>query len=211
MAKFLDDDGKKALTSAIKSIEGVSSAEVVVSVRVRSGSYLHTALLAAMFAAFAILAVLLYAEAAFDLHWFLLDPAFAAIFVGLVCHNLAPLQRLLTPASFRRKRVYEAAKAAFYTKGIRLTRARTGVLVYISIVERELAIICDAAVSRAMVDHPAWKAGLRTLHNEMNRGADAKKIASTLETLGPLLGEKLPRDEDDINELPDDIDEGRGG
>ncbi len=207
MARFLDEGGKQALKAAIQSIESHSSAEVVISVRPRSGNYSHTTVTAAFIASLLMSAVLLYAEAPFALHWFLIDPALAGLIVGIVCHNFPPCQRLFTTEFGRRARVREAAQSTFFAKGVRLTQGRTGMLVYISIFERTIEIVCDAAVAQATADNPAWQAAVRTLRVEMLAGSNVVKIADALKTLGPILGEKLPRAADDVNELPDDIDD----
>src|SRR5438045_3928208 len=45
-----------------------------------------------------------------------------------------------------RERVLAAARAAFVELGVHRTRARTGVLVYVSVRERRVELVCDVAV-----------------------------------------------------------------
>jgi len=207
VARFLDDPGKQALAAAIQVVEGCSSAELVICVRLRSGRYLHASLLAAMVGAFAMLAFLLYTEAAFDLFWFLVDPVLAALLCGVLTRQLPDIERALIGSRIRRTRVREAAQATFFAKGIRHTRAKTGILVYVSILERQIEVVCDTGINRAMASVPGWKTKLSEIEAIVRTGGNAKKLATALESMGPVLATQLPCDPDDINELPDEVDD----
>src|SRR4028118_1606064 len=71
---FLSDAAKQALTDAVHFVEMRSSAELVVAVRARSGSYLHADLIAGILAALASLIGLLFSPWPFELIWFVVDP-----------------------------------------------------------------------------------------------------------------------------------------
>lgn len=152
------------------------------------------------------LTFLLFTEAAFDLVWFLVDPLVAALVCGLVTRQFPDVERVLIGAGNRRNRVREAAQATFFTKGIRHTRAKTGLLAYVSILERRIEVVCDTGINRAMASVPEWKAKLSELAAIVEAGGNAKKLAAALESLGPVLATQLPVDPDDINELPDEVD-----
>ena len=55
---FLTDEAKKALTEAVQEVEASTSAELVVAIRARSGSYLHADLIAGIAVGLAALAFL---------------------------------------------------------------------------------------------------------------------------------------------------------
>ena len=69
---FLSEAAKAALTGAIKAVEARSSAELVITVRAHSGSYLHADLIAAIVVGVATLAALLYLPVDFGLHSFVM-------------------------------------------------------------------------------------------------------------------------------------------
>ncbi|MCA9686823.1 MAG: hypothetical protein KC457_31950, partial [Myxococcales bacterium] len=133
MAAFLSEHGKQALRGAIEAVEARSCAEVVIAVRDHSGSYLHADLITGGLAAVASVAALLYAPVDFALPWFLIDPLVVGVLVGVLASRLPGLRRLLTPASARAARVQVGAQAAFFARGVRRTRQRVGILVYISL------------------------------------------------------------------------------
>ena len=66
------------------------------------------------------------------------------------------MQRVLSPARIRRGQVDAAAHATFHLKEVGLTHRRTGLLVYVSLLEREVVLIADKAIVDA-VDTATWR------------------------------------------------------
>jgi putative membrane protein len=154
--RFLSDETTTAIRNAISAVEARSSAELVVSVRARSAAYLHADILVGIAGGLAALAFLLFSPYPFALHWFLVDPILIGGLVGLLASRLPPVRRALTPRSVRDGRVRAAAGALFLEKGVHHTRERTGILIYISLLERRAAVP-DAEVERG-VPHREWRA-----------------------------------------------------
>ncbi len=199
-AKFLDGPARHAFKEAIEKIESASSVEVVVAMRQRSARYLHAHVLVGALVAFAALTAMLYATHEFSLLAILLNPFGAAIGAGFLAELVPPLIRILTPRAWRQREVLRAARATFVERGVHNTTGRTGVLVYISWLEHEIALVADGGVR---LDLAAAQAELTTA---MWRGGAA--VATRLAALAPDFAAALPHRDDDVNELPDDIDEG---
>src|SRR3954447_4662899 len=98
---FLTDATKQALSDAVRTVESASSAELVIAVRPSSGYFLHADLLTGLFAAFAVLAFLLWSPWVFDLGWFVVDPLIAAVLGALISSRTPALRRRLTPSAVR--------------------------------------------------------------------------------------------------------------
>lgn len=201
--RFLSDDARRALGDAVRAIEAQSRAEVVVAIRARSGSYVATDLAFGVAVGWLTLAVLLFSPWEFAWEWILLDPLLFGALAGLGSSRLALLRRALTPASVRRRRVAEAAKAAFWDKGVGGTSGRTGMLCYVSVLEREVEILADAGIT-AHVDGEAWAAAVATVRRAIAEGGDGRALAEALGALAAPLA-RLGRDADDVNELPDEV------
>lgn len=201
---FLSEAAKAALTGAIKAVEARSSAELVITVRAHSGSYLHADLIAAIIVGVATLAALLYLPVDFGLHSFLIDPIVLGLVAGLFSWRLPGLRRLLTRAGQRDARVREAAQATFFAKGMRRTSAAVGVLVYVSLLERRVEVVADHGVL-AVVPEDRWRASVAELDAIVGRGEDGVALAKAIEGLAELLEPCMPRSEDDVNELPDEV------
>jgi putative membrane protein len=202
---FLSDAATSALREAISAIEVRSSAELVVSVRARSGSYLHADVAIGAIAGLATLAFLLFSPHPFGLIWFLIDPLLIGGLVGAAASRLPPIQRALTPASVRRTRVRAAAEAIFFQKGVHHTRERTGFLLYVSLLERRALLLSDVTIERE-VPRREWRSAVAAIERVVEAGGDGAAVARALGPLGDLLALHLPRRAGDINELADEVD-----
>lgn len=204
MRGFMDDDGKAALARAIGEFEAHTAAELVVAVRPRSDRYSHVpALVGGLFAALT-LAFLLYGEPEFGLHWFLIDPLVVGLVAALLSRRSRALVRWLTPRRLLDEVVLRAARASFVEHGVSETRGRTGVFVYVSAIEREAVVLADVGV-RKTVPHGPWEAAARALREAVAGGARAAELSPHLRALGELCADAMPRGEDDVNELPDEV------
>lgn len=202
-AAFLDAAARSAFEQAIASIEQVSAAEVVIAVRRRSAAYRHANVVVGALAAIAGLAVMLFGEHVFSLTSILIDPFVLGALAGVLVELLPGVKRLLTPAAVRHRAVARAARATFVERGVHNTRDRSGLLVYISWLEREVVVVPDAGIAAAMTED-ARRHAERLLSAAIARGGAT--VAHELERLAPALGAALPRRADDVNELPDTID-----
>jgi len=202
-AKFLDAAARAAFTSAIQAIEGVSAAEVVVAVRRRSASYLHANVIAGVAVAGAGRAVALCSAHEFALTSILVDPFVVGGIAGALVELLPGAKRALSPQKLRHREVLRAARATFIERGVHRTRDRSGVLVYISWLEREVVLVPDSGVERVLAGDAGADA-TRTLTAAIPDGGAA--VARELGRLAPALAAALPRRADDVNELPDAVD-----
>lgn len=201
---FLNDESKAALSAAVREVEATCSAELVVAVRPRSGSYIHADLIAGAVAALIALAVLLYSRWEFDLVWFLVDPVLAGVLAGLLSSRLPALRRALTRPAARRLRAETAARSLFVERRVHGTSGRTGILLYISVLEREAVFVVDLGVEAlAATDH--WREAAGEIEDVVRSGADGAEVARRLRGLEELLSPTLVRGADDVNELPNEV------
>ena len=205
MAKpFLTDEAKRALSEAVTAVEAVSSAELVIAVRPRSGSYLHADLIAASAAALATLLVLLFSPWTFDLVWFVIDPVLAGILAGALASRWPALRRRLTSPAVRRRQVEVLARSLFLEKGVHKTRGRTGILVYLSLLEREAEVVVDAGVE-PLLSTESWQREIGEIQAAVRQGKDGVAVGTRLHSLAFLLGAALVRAADDVDELPNEV------
>ncbi|HEV7786817.1 MAG TPA: hypothetical protein VGQ28_15840 [Thermoanaerobaculia bacterium] len=205
MAKlFLTGESKAAFSAAVRTVEAASSAELVVAVRQRSGSYLHVGLAVGILAGLAALAVLLFSSWDFELIWFLVDPVLAGVIAGLVFSRSPLLSRAFTRRTARRGRVETAARSVFVERRVHSTSGRTGILLYLSLLEREAVLVVDLAVE-ALAASDAWRAAADEIESAMRRGASGLEVAAKVSSLAAVLGPALPRSENDVDELPNEV------
>jgi putative membrane protein len=203
MARLLDDQGKRALQAAVESIEAASAAEAVVVVPVQSGRYLHADLLGAIACGWLALGFLLLSRWSFSLASIWLDPLACGLIGGGLVARVPALRRWLTPAKWRRDGVLRGAQAAFVERRISETRDRSGLLIYISQLEREAVVLADLGLRQA-VSSSDWQR-LESALSSAARASDASSAARALSDFALVAQAALPRRADDQNELADSV------
>ena len=208
------------VTKAVSAAEAHTDGEIVTMVARRSDSYHDVGLHWAVGVTFLALAV--YAsfpdfyrdlilrlmggwehelsERAF-LYW---------LFCALVIKFLAtryllaimPLRMVLTPAATKARRVRRRAILLFRTAAEARTRARTGVLIYLSLDEHRAEIVADAAIN-AKGAPELWGEAMAALIDEVRAGRPAQGMVEAVNRVGVILSQHFPRSSDDSNELPD--------
>ena len=149
--KFLTEAGQREIKAAIETIEGGSSAEVVVAVRQRLARWPSAHVAVGLLAALAMLAFQLYVDdIEFDYWSILLLPVLAGVAFGLLVELLPSVQRALTSRRARERLLREGARATFYDLGVHKTTGRTGLLVFVAIRERRVALVGDVGVVEAV-------------------------------------------------------------
>jgi putative membrane protein len=89
----------------------------------------------------------------------------------------------------------------FYEAGIANTSAENGLLIYLSLLERQMEVIADRGILKAI---PAleWNHAVFELKN-VAQDADADKLIAALREVGTLLAEHMPATGENPNELAD--------
>jgi putative membrane protein len=201
---ILSDPEKAALLAAVKDVERRSAAEVVVAFRGRSGTYLDADLIAGVLLALFTLWFQLFSPWEFNLPVILVSPILAGAAGAFLSSRAPNVRRLLTSRASRRERVRVAALAAFHEMGVGETRERTGVLVYVSCLERMASVVPDSGVRRRVAGG-AWDDGARAVETAALRGAPGAAVAESIRALGDILARALPPRADDVNELADEV------
>jgi putative membrane protein len=186
-----------ALTDTVRDIEQHSCAEVVVEIRSRSGSYAHAEARFAATLAFLALVVLLFSPWPFGAFWVAIDVAVVYAIGLFVARRSDSIRRLMTREAERAAQVRTQAAAVFHERGVANTESETGMLVYLSLLERRLEILADRGVLTAVPPLP-WNQLL-----ERARGCPGTPPAALdfLRGLAPILGQYLPAREGDVDEL----------
>lgn len=199
---FFDTAAKAQVRKAIERVESQTSAELVVAVRRQAGeSYREADLGFGALVALASLAAMLFVDKTFALAWIPVDVALAFTLGALVCRYTATLRRLLTSAARRQAETHRAACAAFHEMGIGRTSGRNGILVLVGLFEHKAAVVADVLVDPIVIA-PAIEA----IRAAVDRAVpDFDAFVAGLDALGPILAKTMPRQADDVNELPDDM------
>lgn len=211
---------RELVTAAVTEAEATTSGEIVTIVARRSDSYHDVGLSWAAAAVFVALAL----TAAFPAHlraflsmllldwdheladWKLLTGLLGLLILKflVVRYLLAimPLRMLTTPRATKARRVRRRAILLFRTAAEARTRGRTGVLLYLSLDEHRAEIVADRAINEK-VRPEIWGDAMAALIQAIRAGQPGAGLAEAVRQIGAVLAQHFPREEDDINELPD--------
>lgn len=199
MRHRFDSHAARRIGEAVREVEGRSAAELVVEIRARSGSYAHADARFAAALALVSLAVLVYMPFTVPPVAVLLDPI-ALYVVGLaIAKRSDAVRRLFTSRRERLATVRTQAAALFHERGIANTSGETGVLLYVSLLERRIEVLADRGLLQK-VDAGDWNAALAELHAE--RPLDADAVVAAIHRLAHILERDLPAGAADVDELP---------
>lgn len=97
-------------------------------------------------------------------------------------------------------------RTAYLFKHLKMhkTTARNGVLLYLSIKDRQFAIIGDAGI-HCHVKDAFWERCKEGVLAQFKAGNYCKGITDCIELVGSALQKHFPYQDDDQNELPDEI------
>jgi putative membrane protein len=201
--RFFSDPAKHRVAAAVKAIEAETSAEIVVAVRARSADERAIDHLFAFAVAMIALGGILFLPQPFALEAIPIDVLVVFGVATFAIRRLPAIRRRLIPSSRLEDAVRVRARAAFVDLGVSRTRGRTGVLVFVSMFERIVAVVPDIGVEGAHLP-PSWGAVVEALESVLRPRPDLDRFLNVLDALRAPLHEALPRGADDVNELPDE-------
>jgi putative membrane protein len=112
--------------------------------------------------------------------------------------------RFLLHHHLMKEEVHEAAHLAFIRHGLAETHARTGVLVFISLLERRVQILGDRGIHEKVGDE-YWQREADKIAEGIGAGRPAQGLVEAIRGIGNTLREHFPAGQEDENELPNRV------
>jgi putative membrane protein len=203
---------------AIAKAEGASSGEISVAIAKESSDYSFWELLASLVVGMVTFATLIsfyvpIASALDSLMWHMSEwvPAaviggagFLSIAVFFLMANLPFVDRLIVPKRARKRACYRRALRHFVESGLYATEERTGILIFISCMERAVRILADTGINAA-IDVSAWNSMAESIAASVRKKRLGEALVDSIEACEKLLSGRFPPREGNKNELPDAI------
>ena len=210
MTRFTDPE-LQALQDAVAAAEARTSGEIVVAITRRSHPYPEAGLRGAIIGALVALAFAALVFRFYDgwglgwLHegWGVAALTLAAALAGLALTLAVPaLGRALAGRRVMNAAVHRRALQAFAEEEVFATRARTGVLLFLSLHEHRIEVLADTGIA-ARVPAEAWGDLVAIVRAGIAGDRLPAALGEALDRCGNLLEESgLERDHDDADELP---------
>jgi putative membrane protein len=186
------------LLEAVRNVESRSCAELVLEIHARSGSYAHADARFGALLAFLSLVAILFLPVAFPVGAILVDAVVFFAVGHFVSSRSSTVRHLMTSARERDQAVRTRAGALFYERGMANTMGETGLLLFVSLLERRMELVADRGLLR-MVPPDQWN----SVHAELRASRDVtpEAVIALIQRLGSMLHVCAPAGEQNPDEL----------
>lgn len=202
--RLFTEEQKKKIVQAAREAEARTTGEIVVIVANTSGTYYDLKAASAMGLS-AVMSLLVCVSVFHVSLWNLL--ILTAVFFPLAFLYFSRAQAVtldLAPTRRIEGAVRNAALREFYEHGIYKTKGHTGVLFYISLLERRVFVLADKGIyekiPQQVLDRYASEVA-----TGIKAGRACEALIKAIAEIGELLAAHFPGLPDDSNELPDSV------
>jgi putative membrane protein len=208
----LTEEERARVEAAVQAAERYTSAEIVPMIVGQSGLYREAHHRAGLLSAVLSLTALLTIETSW-LPWgwhpanavWLLGVTMLAYAIGAWSGTWPPVLRLFTSRERMQQKVQLRAERAFAQYGLVHTRERNGVLLMVSLLERQVYVLADQSL-RQRIAGDRWQEVVAGVVERMKVGDLAGGLCRGIEASGVLLARACPpRGGDNPNELPNEV------
>jgi putative membrane protein len=130
----------------------------------------------------------------------------SAFLLGIgLARFIAPVKRFFAGRALIDRRVSARASEAFLSEEVFRTRERTGILIFVSVLEHKVLVLGDSGIN-AKVEKSDWQDLVDTVTRSIAAGDPAGALLQAIGKAGALLARSdVRRRPDDSDELPDDL------
>ncbi len=224
---FFSDQDRESIKKAIQTVEGTTSGEVAVMAVDQSDAYREGAALggvifaglislaACIVAATVMVSLKDWSHGGILSHfrdalplvtvWYFIPVMGILYFPFRWILMKTPHLRLAFVSTGRRaEAVRERTIRAFYEKGLYRTRDETGILVFLSLLERRVWILGDRGINEK-IPEGFWEERAMEITAGIRSGARGSAVADAVLRCRDELAKFFPKKPGDTNELPDDV------
>ncbi len=214
----LSKDDMKKISSAVKIAESKTSGEIATAMIKESYDYAIFELMFAVVIGFVYFVLMMFFAGNveqflqgkfwdYSANYLVMFYGFSTFIIIALFYfigNLSCIDRLIVPKKIRNQKVTERATRYFMESGVYNTKDRTGILIFISIMERRVELLADSGINEKI---PAEK--WQNIVDNIIKGIKQKEVVvhltKSINECGNLLAEHFPIQSDDKNELTDNI------
>jgi putative membrane protein len=126
----------------------------------------------------------------------------------LLGHGLARIdavRRHLLPLPLVARRVAERARRCFFEQGLTRTRGRTGILIFVALLEHRVVVLADEGIDRALGPGESWQEVVDLAVAGLRDGRPVEGLEAAVRRCGEILARGLPAPPEDRDELANAI------
>jgi putative membrane protein len=204
---FISPSEIHAVVQAVKAAESGTQGEIVPMIVKRSSSLGHLSL--QIFTLCCLLACFLF----FILDFTMLTDERAWITMGAIvlswplsewlAHS-SLIQRLFTISSDREWQVHARATMEFYASGFQNTKNHTGVLIFLSLMERKCVVLADVGIAKALPPE-TWEGIVKSIVTGIRAGKTGEGLIAAIAECGRILASTFPAEGKHENQIPNQL------
>ncbi len=186
---IVDQDGQKRIATAIANAEVKTSGEIVAVIAANSSEYLYVPFMwAALVALLVPWPFIHFTWMTVQMIWLMQLAVFVALLVILM---FRPIRYALVPAATKRLRAHRRGVEQFLAQNLHTTEGRTGVLLFVSVVERYAEVLADAGIHKK-VSEAEWQSIVDKLTAAIGEGRAAEGFVAAIDAIGGKLALHFP-------------------
>lgn len=214
----LSEADMQEIKTSVEKAEKSTNGEIALALTAESDNYSFWELLASTYlAAFVFIILLPFAAKISGLYerylwgcpdWLL--PTFygiatlATIVFGFYFANIPAIDRVIVPKSVKNLAVTNRAFRHFAQSGVYNTIEHSGILIFVSYLERQVRIIADSGIAKK-IPQDLWNIIADDLASGIKNGKTKEGFIAAVEKCGELLQENFPAKDKNPNELSDGL------
>jgi len=184
----------------IKAVELRTAGEIVVMVAGSSASYPQAALSGSLLLSLVLAIPVAALYGSHDMWFFLSLFLPLLILFNEILTRVPSFCRLFAAKQAITEAVERASLAAFYARGITRTDSNTGILLYVSVLERRVRVVADKGINEHVAPD-TWDELVGGIVGGIRSGDPSGAIASAVDRCGGMLEQHFPIQPGDKNEL----------
>lgn len=198
--RYISDEDLDRIQSAVELAESKTSGEIAVRITLSAHHWIADRIVLSSLLAGVAMLVSLYVTR--DTSWGTTFDYFTSIIAGAIAFALGLL--VITPLLHlpgqNRKALRKTVLDTFHH--LNPTEGQTGVLIFVSLEDKEAAIVADKAIAEKL-SKDYWDKPQAMIADAIKENRFADGIIAAIEDVGAQLAPHFPRADDDVNELPD--------
>lgn len=206
-ATILKPTDLEKISEAVKRAEHKTSGEIVPMIVHRSSVIGHVPL---MFSLVFLVLILVFEIPQLDVfeelnaYWLLFFVGIGSFTLGQVLSRSLWMQRMFVPVKDQHIQVQERALIEFYQQGIGKTAEKTGILLFISVMERKAVVLADEGIARRLPQE-SWQHICASLVEGIKCEQTCEAMVSAIHKSGELLAQHFPARAENKDELSNQL------
>ena len=202
--KFFKREELERITKTIHEVESHTIGEVAVMVVDSSDDYIEAEILGGIFLA-SLLSLVMTTLNFHSSVWAYISLSFILFFPSKYLFEKIPLLKTAFMGVQRKETaVMQRAVRAFYEKGLYKTRKNTGVLFFMSLLERKVWVLADKGIYEK-IQQETLNRYSKMVSQGIKDGRACDALCDAIKESGELLAKHFPITPDDTDELSDEV------